>query len=326
MGSEVEDRIHGALKGHPLGRYEEGYRLVHPSGAGISTLRLLPADFVHDGLHVVAIAEILAEYNSAGLPPFHATGVQRLNSMAVHGAYDTRDGRLRQTGQFSIYENEPAAHFVAQSILNAFGAQLPIGRSMALATVSKAALEQQRAHHNMPRQWQQPVDEESLKSATSMLQRRGLAAANNTNSVWAELALGGECPSRAIDPKAETALLQVNLGIPHPIAGVGYLASISLPFAESPKDGAEMCRRLNAAELEQLHFPPRLGAWGLQGPADVPQYNCFIPSAEPYGTLHMTLLWWCALRAAWLRDRYWVAKQGIVWDKAANARAISSFE
>ena len=311
MTSEVEERIHKALARHPLERIEHGYRLVHPQGAGTSILRLLPANPDRDGLQVVSVAEIVAEYNSAGLPSFHPTGVQRLNSWAVHGAYHVADGRLRQTAQYSVYSDEPAAHLAAQSILNAFGAQLPLGRSTALATTSAAALRQQRAHHAMPGRWPKPLDEAALIAATATLQQRGLAASNNSTALWAELPLSGDCPSRSIDPQAETALLQVNTGVPHPIAGTGYLATISLPLMQAPVDRAEICARLNALEGEEIDFVPRLGAWGLHAPDDLPGYSCFIPSAEPLGALHMTLMWWCVRRAAWLRDRFWTAKVGV---------------
>jgi hypothetical protein len=320
MTSEVEERIHKALEPHPLEKIELGYRRVHETG--VSLLRLLPKNEVRDGLHLVAVAEIDTKYSAATFPSFHPTGVQRLNAMAVHGAYHLSSGKLRQTAQYSIYSNEPAVHLAVQSILNAFGGQLPIGRSTALATTSEAVLEQQRAHHAMPRQWQKPLDEESLKAATTMLQGRGLAASNGPTGVWAELALSGDCPSRTIDPQAETALLQVNVGIPHPIAGAGYLATISLPLVQAPVNPAEICRRLNALELEQSEFVPRLGAWGLQAPNDLPGYTCFIPCAEPWGDLHTTLMWWCARRAAWIRDRFWAAKIGLQLDRYPSGRPI----
>ncbi len=313
MTSEVEERIHGALKSHSLEEIEFGYRLVHPTGTGTSTLRMLPVNDTREGQRVVAIAEIVAQLNSAGLPSFHAIGVQRLNAMAVHGAYDSSDGKLQLAAQFSIYSNEPAAHFAAQTILNAFGGQLAIGRSTALATVSAAALEQQRAHHAMPREWKNPLAEEALTAARTMLQARGLAASSGPTGVWAELALSGDCPSRSIDPNAETALLQVNVGISHPIAGVGYLSTISLPLS-APANSAEICRRLNQLELQESDFVPRLGAWGLYGPTDRPGYSCFIPCAEPDGGLHKLLIWWCVLRAGWLRDRFWKANVGLQLD------------
>jgi hypothetical protein len=309
--TEVEERIHKALARHPLERIEHGYRLVHPEGAGISILRLLPANAARDGLHVASIAEIVAEYNSAGLPSFHPTGVQRLNSWAVHGAYHLSNGDLRQTAQYSIYSDEPAAHFAAQSILNAFGGQLPLGRSTALATTSAAALKQQRAHHALPGRWPKPLNEDALMAAAAALQQRGLAASNHSTAVWAELPLSGDCPSRSIDPQAETALLQVNVGVPHPIAGAGYLATISLPLTQAPVNSAEICAGLNVLEREEIDFVPRLGAWGLHTPDDLPGYSCFIPSTEPLDGLHMTIMWWCVRRAAWLRDRFWTAKVGV---------------
>ena len=311
MITEVEERIHKALAPHPLERLEDGYRRVHPEGSGTSTLRILPVSEARDGMPVAAIAEIVAEYNATGVPAFHATGVQRLNAWSVYGAYHLNDGLLRQKAQYSIYGNEPAVHLAVQIILNAFGGQLPLGRSSALAMTSATVLKQQRAHHAMPSRWPKPLDEPALVAATTTLQQRGLAASNNTASVWAELALSGDCPSRSIDPQAATALLQVNTAVPHPIAGAGYLATISLPLTHSPPNAAELCRRLNELELEQVDFVPRLGAWGLHTQDDLPGYSCFIPCAEPWGALHMTLMWWCVRRAAWLRDGFWQANTGI---------------
>jgi hypothetical protein len=311
LTSEVEERIHKALQSHPLERIEQGYRLVHPQGAGVSSLRLLPVDGAGEGPRVLAVAEIVAEYNAAGLPSFHPKGLQRLNAMAIHGAYHLRDGRLHQIGQFSIYSHEPAVHLATQTILNAFGGQLPLGRSTMLATTSAEALAQQRAHHALPREWQKPLDEQSLQRATAMFQQSGFAAANNAKAVWAEIPMSGTCPSRSIDPQADTALLQVNMGTPHPIAGTGYLATISLPLTQGSENAAEICRRLNALELEQADFVPRLGAWGLHGTEDIPGYSCFLPYAEPVDGLHMAIMWWCITRAAWLKDRYWTPRVGL---------------
>lgn len=310
MVSEVEERIHHALKSHPLERIEHGYRLVHPGSVGVSTLRLLPVNEIRKDLPVVAIAEMVAEYRSTGTPAFTPVGIQRLNGMAVHGAYEIRNGILRQTAQFSLVSNEPDAHLVAQTVLNAFGGQLPIGLSTVLAAASAAALKQQQAHHAMPRRWQKPLAEASLQAATAMLSERGLAASNDLHAVWAEFPLSGTCPSRSIDPNAETALLRMDVGKPHPIAGAGYYSTIALPLTSPPADSAEMCRRLNAIELEQSHFAPRLGAWGLHGPQGFPGYSCFIPCAEPNERLPMAAMWWSVLRAAWIRDRVWRPQPG----------------
>jgi len=306
--TEIEGRIHDALKSHPLERIENGYRLVHPGGAGVSTLQVLPP---RRAGNVAAIVEITADYNAALLPPFHESGVQRLNAVAVHGAYHGRGKALRQIAQYSLYPNEPSVALAVQVILNAFGGQLPLGLSMALGITSAAAMEQQRARHGMPRQWGEPVDEKALGAATALLQQQGLAASNSQDSLWAEIAMSGDCPSRSIDPRAETALLQVNTAIPHPIAGAGYLATISLPLAAAPPDPAAICRRLNELELNEVDFVPRLGAWGLHGSDGMPTYSCFIPSARAMGELHLAIMGWCIRRALWLRERFWVPGVGV---------------
>ena len=61
------------------------------------------------------------------------------------------------------------------------------------------------------------------------------------------------------------------------------------------------------------------GAWGLHGTKDIPMYTCCIPCAEPFSDLHMTLMWWTAVRAAWIRDRFWVAGLGLDLEKAPLA-------
>ena len=323
MTSDVEERIHRVLKSHPPERTDDGYRLLHAGGAGIGSLRFLPAIERRDGPQAVAIAEVVADFGVSDFPPFHPTGVQRLNAMAVFGAYHLNGRRLRQTARYSIYANDPDPHLAAQSILHAFGGQLPIGRSVAMGTISAAALEEQRAHHRLPRQWQTPLNEDALKTATSVMQAQGLAASNSATAVWSELALSGDCPSRTIDPAAETAVLQVSVDTPHPIAGAGYLAAITLPPAEKQVNPTAICAKLNALEWDEVGFAPRNGAWGLHGPDDLIGYRCFMPSAVAYEGLHTSLLLFMALRAAWIRDRYWLVRQGITLESLANLKAQS---
>jgi hypothetical protein len=320
LSSEIEEQIHKALEKRGLERIEHGYRVVHPGGFGISTLRLIPfTGTAAEGPNLVSVAEIGAEYHLPALHSFHPAGVQRLNALAVHGAYHQRGDNLLHKAQFSIYSNEAAGPFVVYAILTAFGAQLPMGQSVALATRSAAELEQQRAHHDMPRVWRKPLPNGALKIAMESFHARGLAASHNDKAAWGEIPLSGTCPSRSIDPAAETALVQVNIDVVHPIAGAGYMASISLPWPKPPANPADLCRRLNELELENPDFVPRLGAWGLQGDDDVPMYTCFMPCPEPYSDLHLSMMWWSAMRVAWIRDRFWVAGQGVDFDKAAVA-------
>ena len=321
MSSEIEQRILNALAKHPLERTADGYRLVHADGVGVGTLRFIPVDPDGEGVRVLSVVEITAEYHAPALRQFHPAGVQRLKALAVHGAFSQPADTLVQKAQLSIYSNEVSAPFMVWTALTAFGQQLPFGQSTCLATGSGEVLEQQRAHHGMPRQWPQPLPPEALQATVASLHSRGLAASSNDKAVWAEVALSGTCPSRSIDPAAETALLQVNVATPHPIAGAGYLATLSLPWPKRPADPVETCRRLNELEWARSDFVPRLGAWGLHGPEDVPRYSCFMPCTEPFADLHSTLIWWQAVRAAWIRDELWVAGEGIDFTRSAPAAA-----
>ena len=126
-------------------------------------------------------------------------------AMAVHGAYQLSGGNLRQTAQYSIYSDESAVHLAVQSILNAFGGQLPIGLAVALSTTSAAVLEQQRAHHAMPREWKAPLDEESLQAATTLLQQRGLGQVIERSLCWGAIRRD-DCASRC-EMKSRSAAL-----------------------------------------------------------------------------------------------------------------------
>jgi len=106
---------------------------------------------------------------------------------------------------------------------------------------------------------------------------------------------------------SRTPMIMVGSGATDAAPEIAQLAELM----QAPVDRAEICARLNALEGEEIDFVPRLGAWGLHAPDDLPGYSCFIPSAEPLGALHMTLMWWCVRRAAWLRDRFWTAKVGV---------------
>jgi len=76
--SEIEERIHKALKPHPLERIEDGYRLVHNTGSGISTLRLLPVNEVRDG-------PIPPRCVAGSMPWSSSRSI--LHRGSVHGAY-----------------------------------------------------------------------------------------------------------------------------------------------------------------------------------------------------------------------------------------------
>lgn len=317
MTCEVEERIHKALAPHPLERTEDGYCLKHPGGAGVSRLRIRPVAAPAPESTLVATVDVIAEYAPLGLPSFHAAGIERLNAMAVYGAYQLVEGRLTQRAQFSLYSVDATPHLSTQMILDVFGRQLPIGRSVAAAIVSASATEQQRALHGLPGDWSERLPEEQLRTTAEALRARGIAAASDANSIWAEFALSGDVPSRTIDPKAETALLQLHAGMLHPVAGAGYLATIMLPFATRPADPVAVCGRLNAAEFDLLDFVPRMGAWGLHGPNDLPGYSCFIPCGKPYGAMHSALMWGCVQRASWIRQRHWAAGEGVVFGEAA---------
>jgi len=71
VSSEVEERIHRALARHSLERIEHGYLLVHPQGAGVSLLRLLPPMWSAANGRSCRLLRSWLSMGRAGLPAFH---------------------------------------------------------------------------------------------------------------------------------------------------------------------------------------------------------------------------------------------------------------
>jgi hypothetical protein len=68
------------------------------------------------------------------------------------------------------------------------------------------------------------------------------------------------------------------MSVAHPIAGVGYTATIALPIDPPSANIPAFCRELNEAERAMQDFVPRLGAWGMRvSSQDRPQISriCF---------------------------------------------------
>ena len=113
-----------------------------------------------------------------------------------------------------------------------------------------------------------------------------------------------------IDSSTQTALLHVSTDVLHPLAGVGYLATIALPRDPDPREATQLCSALNELEMLQTDFVPRLGAWGLRGLDDDLAYTMFIPTDEPFLNFS-SLINWSILRAIWIRDYCWDQDRGI---------------
>jgi hypothetical protein len=288
---------------------------------GWTCLRFLPADEVKDGLHLVGIAEIETEFAASRVPSLMPAGIQVLNSRSVFGAFYESDGYLRLRTQYSIYEQEPASQLAAALIVKAFNGHLPFGFATARAQFIPDALVKHRAHLDAPRMWRSPVEPAGFEEGARKFRDAGLLATPGPTGICLEVPLSGDCPSRSYDPRAETALLMLETNAPHPLAGVGYVATIALPVDPIGEELVEVCRELNAFEMRQGDFVPRYGAWGVRGLDDELVYAMFLPTSEAWGLLHNTILNWNVQRAIVIRDLFWEEGRGISLNRLKSLRA-----
>ena len=154
-----------------------------------------------------------------------------------------------------------------------------------------------------------------FQETAELLNDRGIVSTIEDGRVTAEVVLSGSATSRMRDPKAETALLGVKTHVPHPLAGVGYLATIALPIDPHRSVLPAWSAILNEQELASTDFVPRLGAWGVRGAGNELVYSQFIPMDLPMRGLQSTIMWWMIKRTIWLRDTFWAPNRGLTVDR-----------
>ena len=171
---------------------------------------------------------------------------------------------------------------------------------------------QERANLEYPRRWAEPQDPQVVRRDYKQFRERGLVSTRGVHGLVLEVPLGGDSPSRMFDPKAETALLKVSTDVPHPLAGVGYAATIALPYDPASADIPSWCRRLNDAENAMQDFVPRLGAWAMRSLDRELVYSLFWPTDRSDTGLPRTIMNWLVTRTMWLQERYWEPGVGLV--------------
>lgn len=313
MTSKVEAIVREQMDQYPVQRVSGGYKIDEPMIT--SWLRFLPATGGDDQFRVVSIAEIATQFSADQTQQPSDDYIAVLNSQSVYGAYCRQNETLWARAQFTIYAEEPAFEFAAEQILQAYSYQYAIGWSTVLAMQSDELFRQQRAFQECPRSWRNMPDPEEFRSTAELLNSRGFVSTAGDEAVTVEVILSGTSPSRMLDRSADTALIGVKTYAPHPLAGVGYLATIALPVDPPRSKISSICARLNEFELEQSDFVPRLGAWGVRGAGDELVYSLFIPKDQALPGLLRTIIWWMITRVNWLRDSYWVPGFGLDLDR-----------
>jgi hypothetical protein len=247
-------------------------------------------------------------------PRFSAPGADdlaRLNRRACFGNYFSANGRLRMRASYCIYDNEPAAEWVAFALMRAMGEQLSLGAAVAYSEFDPASLAVNRANLVYPRSWASPPDASTFESTAATFRQSGFISTPGPRGMVLEVPMASGGGSRMLTPGAETALLRVSTDVPHPIAGVGYSATIALPFDPASGGIAAWCKDLNAAEHTLQDFVPRLGAWGMRSLDKELVYSVFWPTDKADEGLPFTIMTWMIHRTLWIRSTYWAAGSGL---------------
>jgi hypothetical protein len=212
---------------------------------------------------------------------------------------------------FSVYEEEPAATWVVEILLQTLGHQLAFGIGAAQSEISDELLRGNRANLEYPHRWAVTTPAGAYEEVAAEFNRRGLVSTPAADGILLEVALADGAPTRMLDPRAETALLTASTGVSHPIAGVGYLATIALPIKSEPAAIDAWCAYLNNAEHMQEDFVPRLGAWCARGLHDELVHCLFWPSDRGEKVTLQNIASWTVARALWLKREYWIPGVGL---------------
>jgi hypothetical protein len=306
----VERLVADTLSSHNLQKIPGGYRQTLRQGVTDLTFRPLRRTTV-DGLTLAAIATVETRFAPGVVPDLNNDGVTRLNRRAAFGAFfrDARGIGSRLT--YTVYEQEPAARWAAVVLLDALGHQLPFGIAATQSELSEEHLRGNRANLEYPRRWTNPIPPSTYAEQAALLSSRGIVASAAPDGLILEVPFAEGAPSRMLDPRAETALVRVSTGVPHPLAGGGYLTTITLPIEPPPSTINAWCAHLNAAEHEQEDFVPRVGAWGVRGLHDELVHSLFWPSSHGDPGVVQNITNWAIRRALWLRRTYWTPGRGL---------------
>lgn len=316
--SEIEELVFRQLgQQAELEPVERGF--VWQRDDGVTSIRFRPTTVPPDqfGLCATAIIETTFHEN---VPVADEEGIARLNRRACFGHFFRANDRLGVRASYCIYEKEPAATWVAIILLRAMGEQLALAYAIAHTEFVPKSLPANRANLEYPRRWELPPDATVFDESAKTFLERGLVSTRGHHGLVLEVPLADGASSRMIDGRAETALLHVSYDVPHPLAGVGYLATIALPY-DPPRDTVPFwCDLLNAEEFGKQDFVPRLGAWGMRGAAGELVYSFFWPTTRADRGIDLNLMNWNVQRTLWIKARHWRPGTGLVWEASDGTR------
>jgi len=309
MESKIEALVLRHLSQFPkLVKIDRGVESTVPQGK--TTLTFGDSSDIFDARSPCSIAEIETIFTGQ-LANLDEVTLAGLNRRTIWGNFFERDGQLGLRLSCSIYQDEPAAEWIASLLMQGLGEQLAVGFGNIKAYLSPNNLPHSRANLEFPRSWANLFEPGCFSAAAKQFSDQGWVSTGQESSFTLEVPMGPGGASRMIEKSAETALLRVDVGVPHPLAGVGYFGSIALPINPKADDIPAISCRLNALEHELADFPPRFGAWATRCTGKELVYAVFLPNVRADSGIPKTMMAWLVRRALWLRDEIWEPRHGV---------------
>ena len=309
MESKIETSVLSHLSQFPqLVHIDRGVESTIPQGS----TKLTFCDYlgVVDAHSPCAIAEIETIFTGQ-FANLDASALSSLNRRTIWGNFFQRDGQLGLRLSCSIYQDEPAGEWIASLLIQALGEQLAVGFGNIESFLSPGRLPHSRTNLEFPRSRESSFPEDCFDAAAERFCAQGWFSTAQETSLTLEVPMGPGGASRMIDERAETALLRVDVAVPHPLAGVGYFGSIALPINPQPDQIPAISCRLNALEHDLGDFPPRFGAWGARSLGAELVYTVFLPTVGANSGIPQTIMSWLIRRAIRVGDQLWAPGHGV---------------
>lgn len=263
----------------------------------------------------IPVATIESRFAPELMPDFTAEWIARLNRRGVYGSFFLKDGQLGCRLAFPLRDSEQDAEWIAAYLITAFLMQGTIGFSTARAEVSRAEFHAARASLAPPDRWVASFPDTAFERVAQRLESEGQVARARPGALYIPVALD----DLGMLQGGDDAVVNITTGIEHPLAGTGYLATLTLPPLPLWQPGEAWCAILNKLEDEEPDFPPRLGAWALRGGGGGAEivYGLFVPEegsleGEESTTTLDRIARWMIWRAEWIRDKHWEPGIGLM--------------
>lgn len=287
-----------------------GYR--HSDELGTTTLTFHVTAGGNSETRVDAIAAIETRFTPGPLSDFDDERIAWVNRRAVFGSLFRDANGIGCRATYPLDKNFPDPAWQARRLLNALNWQRRAAFATGLIDLSREDYLTSRKMLKLAPHWAVRLPSEALERTAHYLEQRfGLLATAGPTSLVFDVLLTEGTRTGVVPLQAETARISIRTDAQHPIAGVGYCATIVLSPQPPPELQTMWCTRLNALEHRQERFWPRFGAWGKRQRGVLLVYGMFHPTtnadADDVGILALEMI----DRVHWIASDLWTPGIGL---------------